>query len=249
MIKTVLKHLFIYLFAILFNVSYAHELTAQAWVITDENNNPIAGEDYNRVRSIASITKLVTAITILRSGVDIDEKVNVKPYGMVSRRQLLDMALVRSNNVAAESLCTLYDLGYRMCIEDMNANLARLGMHYSVVYDATGLDRRNKSTAMDLVKLVNEASKYPEIVSASSQSDVRIKIRKRWVLFKNTNPMIGQRQNIIVSKTGFTRPAGGCLAMLMSTEKGNRAVIVLGSKNTHTRIPEAEFISDTYLYN
>ena len=228
---------------------YSQELTAQSWVITDENNNPIAGENIHQVRSIASITKLVTAISILRSGVDIDEKVQVKPFGMVSRRQLLDMALVRSNNIAAESLCQLYDLGYRMCIEDMNANLARLGMNYSVVYDATGLDRRNKSTAMDLVKLVNEASKYPEIVSASSQSDVRIKIRKRWVLFKNTNPMIGHRQDIIVSKTGFTRPAGGCLAMLMSTEKGNRAVIVLGSKNTHTRIPEAEFISDTYLYN
>jgi D-alanyl-D-alanine endopeptidase (penicillin-binding protein 7) len=231
------------------SLAHSNELTAQAWVITDENNNPIAGENIYQVRSIASITKLVTAISILRSGVDIDQKVQVKPFGLVSRRQLLDMALVRSNNIAAESLCQLYDLGYRMCIEDMNANLARLGMNYSVVYDATGLDRRNKSTAMDLVKLVNEASKYPEIVSASSQSDVRIKIRKRWVLFKNTNPMIGHRQNIIVSKTGFTRPAGGCLAMLMSTEKGNRAVIVLGSKNTHTRIPEAEFISDTYLYN
>lgn len=241
-----LSNLFVYLFAA---SVYAHDLTAQAWVITDEHNNPIAGEDIHQVRSIASITKLITAITILRSGVDIDEKIQVKPFGTVTRRQLLDMALVRSNNVAAEALCSSYELGYRMCIEDMNANLARLGMNYSVVYDATGLDRRNKSTAMDLVKLVNEASKYPEIVSASSQSDVKIKIRKRWVVFKNTNPLIGHRQNIIVSKTGFTRPAGGCLAMLMSTEKGNRAVIVLGSKNTHTRIPEAEFISDTYLYN
>jgi D-alanyl-D-alanine carboxypeptidase len=46
-----------------------------------------------------------------------------------------------------------------------------------------------------------------------------------------------------VSKTGWTKAAGGCIVMYLKTEIGNRVVIVLGSKNTKTRIPEAEFIS------
>ena len=225
---------------------YAHDITAQSWIVTDEHGKMIAGDNEDRVMPIASITKLITVITVLKSGADIDEKIKTESFGTVSRRQLIDMALIRSNNMAADQLCRSYDLGYKMCIEDMNYTMHTLGMEDSRVFDSTGLNNKNRSTALDLVKLLNEAGKYPEIVSASSQANTKIKIRKRWVLFKNTNPLIGQRQDIIVSKTGFTRAAGGCLVMLMSTDKGMRSVVVLGSQNTHTRIPEAEFIADTY---
>lgn len=236
---------FLLLLLLAFNC-YAHDITAQSWIVTDENGRMIAGDNEDRVMPIASITKLITTITVLKSGVDIDEKIKTESFGTVSRRQLIDMALVRSNNMAADQLCRSYELGYKMCIEDMNYNMQILGMTDSRVFDSTGLNNKNRSTALDLVKLLNEAGKYPEIVSASSQSNIRIKIRKRWVLFKNTNPLIGQRQDIIVSKTGFTRAAGGCLAMLMSTDKGMRSVVVLGSRNTHTRIPEAEFLAENY---
>jgi D-alanyl-D-alanine carboxypeptidase len=116
----------------------------------------------------------------------------------------------------------------------------------SVVYDSSGLDPRNKSTAEELIKLVKESSKYPEIIAASSKSGVQVKIRKKWIFFKNTNPLIGTRQDILVSKTGWTRRAGGCLVMYLSTDQGYRTVVVLGSLNTHTRVPEAEFIAQNY---
>jgi D-alanyl-D-alanine endopeptidase (penicillin-binding protein 7) len=110
--------------------------------------------------------------------------------------------------------------------------------------DPTGLDNRNISTAEDLIILVQAARTYPLIVDASKKTKVEIKISRRWVFFKNTNPMIGKDHRIVVSKTGFTNPAGGCIVMAMDTDLGQRTVVVLGSKNTKTRIPEAEFISN-----
>jgi D-alanyl-D-alanine carboxypeptidase len=236
---------FLLLFLLALNC-YAGDLTAKAWVIADEDGRIIQGEHEQSVRSIASITKLLTAITILESGVDMSETIVTSEFGSITRTELLDMAIVRSNNQAAMLLCNTYPKGYKMCIKDMNDKLQSLGMTHSKVYEPTGLDPRNKSTAEELIKLVKEASRYPEIIGASSKSGVEVKIRKKWVFFRNTNPLIGTRQDILVSKTGWTRRAGGCLVMYLSTDKGYRTVVILGSQNTYTRIPEAEFIAQNY---
>jgi D-alanyl-D-alanine carboxypeptidase len=58
--------------------------------------------------------------------------------------------------------------------------------------------------------------------------------------------MVGHYQNIVVSKTGFINDSGGCITLLLDTSEGERFIVVLGSKNTHTRIPEAEFIYEIY---
>lgn len=236
---------YIILLLLAFNC-YANDLTAKSWVVTDEDGKIIAGQNVSEVRSIASITKLVTAMTILSNGQDIEAPVKTQAFGMISRHQLIDMAIVKSNNQAADLLCQLYVGGYDMCIADMNHLLFKLNLLNTIVYDATGLDRRNKSTAMELTQLVQEAAKYPELINASQQAKIKIKTKKRFWVFKNTNPLIGKRQDILISKTGWTKPAGGCLAMLMSTDKGQRSVVVLGSQNTHTRIPEAEFLAENY---
>jgi D-alanyl-D-alanine carboxypeptidase len=97
-----------------------------------------------------------------------------------------------------------------------------------------------------LITIVLEAQKYPAIVEASRSSQIKIKIRKQWLVFNNTNPIIGKRHDFIVSKTGYIRASGGCIVMLLDTDIGRRLVVVLGSKNTHTRIPEAEFIANNY---
>jgi D-alanyl-D-alanine carboxypeptidase len=236
-----------FLFLLLFSItSYAQDITAQAWVVTNEEGHVIAGERVTDVRPIASITKLVTAMTIINGGQDLEAPVKTQAFGMISRHQLIDMAIVKSNNQAADTLCRIYVGGYDMCIADMNHMLFKLNLLNTIVYDSTGLDRRNVSTVMELSKLLQEASKYPELVSASQQAKIKIKTKKRFWVFRNTNPLIGKRQDIIISKTGYTKPAGGCLAMLMSTDKGQRSVVVLGSQNTHTRIPEAEFLAENY---
>jgi D-alanyl-D-alanine endopeptidase (penicillin-binding protein 7) len=128
----------------------------------------------------------------------------------------------------------------------MNAKSGALGLPNTHFIEPTGLSIFNVSTAEELVKLVQAASQYPEIVNASRTSEVKVKMRKKWLVFHNTNPIIGKRHNFIVSKTGYIRASGGCIVMMLDTDVGRRIVVVLGSKNTRTRIPEAEFIAKQF---
>ena len=223
--------------------AYSLNLTAKSWLVTDEHGVVLASENPDKVRTIASITKLLTSIVVLESNVNLDDKVDTKPFGSISRRELMTMAMVRSNNTAADLLCRTYPSGYKSCISNMNSKLQTLGMGKSKVYDSTGLDRRNVSTANELILLVQEAEKHAELIDITQNAEIEIKIKRKWFVFKNTNPLIGNTHDIQVSKTGWTRKAGGCIVMSMNTDKGKRIVVVLGSKSPRTRIPEAEFIS------
>jgi D-alanyl-D-alanine endopeptidase (penicillin-binding protein 7) len=125
----------------------------------------------------------------------------------------------------------------------MNEKVRSLGLTKTRFVEASGLSVMNVSTAEELVKIVIEAAKYPEIILASRTSNIKIKIKKKWLVFRNTNPIIGKRHDFVVSKTGFINASGGCIVLMMDTDVERKIVVVLGSKNTHTRIPEAEFIS------
>lgn len=217
---------------------YADKITATSWLVADQSGHIIQSENINQQRSIASITKLMTVMVILDSAADLDEY--IKPY---TRRELIQLAIVRSDNRASEQLCDHYPRGRDACVRAMNQKAKDLAMPNTRFVDPTGLGVMNVSTAADLIKLVQAAQDYPEIVKASSTSQIKIKMKKKWLVFRNTNPIIGQRHEFIVSKTGWIRAAGGCIVMMVDTDIGRRIVVVLGSKNTHTRIPEAEFIS------
>ena len=157
---------------------------------------------------------------------------------------LMDMALVRSDNTAAVLLCQHYPTGYNGCIQALNDKAQSLGMVDTHLDDPTGLDKHNVSTADDLLKLVQAASVYPIIVAAGNKDSVTLQTKKkRFLSFRNTNPMVGRGHGILVSKTGFINRAGGCIVMTLLTINGLRTVILLGSKNTHTRISEATFLS------
>lgn len=216
-------------------------VTASSWLVADGNGSTIQGDNTQEVRSIASISKLMTAMVVLDANQDLNEK--LKNY---SRRELLQLAIVKSDNKAADDLCENYPGGRHACILAMNAKANELGLHHTRFIEPTGLSVMNVSTAEELVKLVMAASKYHEIVFASKMSEVKIQIRKKWLVFHNTNPIIGKRHDFIVSKTGYIRASGGCIVMMLDTDIGRRIVVVLGSKNTRTRIPEAEFFARAF---
>jgi D-alanyl-D-alanine endopeptidase (penicillin-binding protein 7) len=216
-------------------------ITATSWIVANGQGDIIQSENIYQTRSIASITKLMTVIVILDAHQDLDQY--IKPY---TRKELIQLAIVHSDNRASETLCQNYPGGRSDCIRAMNNKAKSLGMINTQFTDPTGLGVMNSSTAYDLIKLVRAAELYPEIVSASKMSEVKIKIKKKWLVFKNTNPIIGKRHDFIVSKTGWIRASGGCIVMMLDTDVGRRIVVVLGSKNTHTRIPEAEFIATKF---
>jgi len=217
---------------------HAYPITAQSWLVATGDGYILESENIKHRRPIASITKLVTAMIVLDAGQDLDEY--IRPY---TRKELVLLSLIQSNNQASQTLCEKYPGGYSSCVAAMNRKAQELGMESTHFIDPTGLRAENVSTAEDLIKLVLAARKYDLIREASGMSSMKIKIRKKWLVFSNTNPIIGQRHKFIVSKTGWIRASGGCIVMLMDTDIGERLVIVLGSKNTHTRIPEAEFLA------
>jgi D-alanyl-D-alanine endopeptidase (penicillin-binding protein 7) len=216
-------------------------ITANSWLVADSTGKIIQGENTQQQRSIASITKLMTVMVVLDAKQDQDEF--LKPY---TRKELIQLALVKSDNTAAKMLCDYYPGGKDDCVRAMNAKARQLGLENTHYIEATGLSVMNVSTAEELIKIVLESAKYPEIVENSKTNQVKIKLKKKWFIFNNTNPIIGKRHEFIVSKTGYIRASGGCIVMMLDTEIGRRIVVVLGSKNTHTRIPEAEFIATHY---
>lgn len=213
-------------------------ITAKSWLVADEQGHIIQGENTNAIRPIASISKLVTAMVVLDAKQDPNEIV-----GKSTRRDLMQLMLVKSDNQAAVTLCEHYPGGRDDCIRAMNNKAHAMGLEQTKFIEPTGLSIMNISTATELIQIVLAAKEYPEIVRASRSPEIKIKIRKKWLVFRNTNPIIGQHHDFIVSKTGFINASGGCIVMMLNTDVGKRIVVVLGSKNTRTRIPEAEFIA------
>jgi len=214
-------------------------ISAKSWVVADVNGKIIKGANTNDLRSIASITKLMTAMVVLDANQNLDEKIND-----ISRRQHLRLALIRSNNDSSDLLCEHYPGGYQACVDAMNAKARSLKMRDTSFVDASGLDDDNVSTSSSLIKLVLAAQQYPLIVKSSQTPKMRIKLDEGYYSYKNTNPLVSKK--FIVSKTGYIRAAGGCIALLMDTNKGRRVVVILGSKNTHTRIPEVKHLVRNY---
>jgi D-alanyl-D-alanine endopeptidase (penicillin-binding protein 7) len=223
-------------------------LTAQAWLVADNNGKIFEGSNINEIRSIASITKLMTAMVVLDSGQSLTEIIPKKLYNkQLTREMLIDLAIVKSDNNAAKMLCDYYPGGYKSCIEAMNIKAMSLQMNNSSFTDPTGRYHTNVSTAQDLIKLVFAASTYPLIVQASNMDAVRWSInKKKNIEFRNTNSLVGNGYKFVVSKTGFINKAGGCIVMMIDTANGIRTVVLLGSKNTKTRIPEAKMLSMLY---
>jgi len=210
------------------------KITATSWVVVDEFGKILKGQDINDTHSIASITKLMTAMVILDANQNLDEK--LENY---TRRQLLLLSLVRSDNYASNLLCNYFIGGYDDCIKAMNFKASKLGMKDTIFVDASGLDEHNLSTASDLIKMVQAAQFYPLIVQSSSNKAVKIK----GIIYRNTNPLINEKNKFLVSKTGWTRAAGGCLAIM--TEK-KKIAIVLNSRSVKTRIPEIQYLVKSY---
>ena len=224
------------------------QATPSIWVYNQTQDTIVFNQNVNTVRPIASITKLMTAMvsldhdpTLTRSIKLINRVGSSLPNGQYTRRQLFDAMLVRSDNAAAETLAEDYPGGRVAFVRAMNRRAVALGMTGTRFQDPSGLSRNNVGTAGDVGTLVTAAGKYALIREISVQQQVRIeshfKQRIRIISLPNTNqPVLFVFDNIQVSKTGFTNPAGWCVALLVERNKQTFAVVVLGSENKARRL-------------
>ena len=199
---------------------------------------------------IASITKLFTAMAIIDSQVNLDEKIKVQgktsgrfPNGtMVSRTELLKAMLIASDNRAADSLAHSYPGGYDSFIKYVNDHISDIGLKNTRIEDASGIGAGNVSTADDLVNFVWWLRRYRLITELSSKANEQVEFdnhRNKPVTLdiRNTNPDI-TNYNVLISKTGFTSKAGRCLLMLVKHNDEIYGVAVLGSRTPKTRSEE-----------
>jgi len=243
----------IFFLLVSFAVTVQAGVTAKSYLVTDTQGQVVIEKDADQPRPIASITKLMTIMVVLDSRQPLDDVIILDykltrqyhthlPHSVktLTRQDLIDLAMVKSDNFAAYTLCANYPGGVDSCIEAMNLKAINLGMANTHYTDPTGLEETNVSTARDLIKLIISAKSYPNIVSATRPS-VEIKVKKHWYQAFNTSPIVRLHDDdIIVSKTGYIHQSGGCLVMLMNTQLGQRIIALLGSRNAHTRFPEAE---------
>jgi len=232
------------------------------WVYNQTQDTIVLNQQANTVRPIASITKLMTAIVALDHDAGLARKIKLSnragsylPTGQYTRRQLFDAMLVRSDNAAAETLAEDYPGGRVAFLRAMNRRAAGLGMSSTRFQDPSGLSRNNTGTAGDVGTLVTTAGAYPLIREISVQRQIQIeshfKKRIRVISLPNTNqPLLFDFDNIQVSKTGFTNPAGWCIALLVEKNKQTFAVVVLGAENKSKRLSTVQdlmynHVSDT----
>jgi len=219
-------------------------ITASSWLVADGDGNILESKNADQQRSIASITKLMTAMVVLDARQDLNELING-----TTRLELLQLMLVKSDNHAADILCDNYPTGRSGCIATMNWKAWNLGLSNTHYADPSGLNIMNVSTAHELVKIVMASSQYSEIVKASNIAQGKIekvnKKKKHYFTFNNTNPLVATH-DFIVSKTGYISASGGCIVMMLDTKIGRRIVVLLNSRNTRTRIPEAKQLATNF---
>ena len=207
--------------------------------------------------SIASITKLMTAMVVLDRGQPLDEWIPVVARDDTSgkngysrlrigsettRGQLLRLALMASENLASYVLAHHYPGGLDAFIAAMNAKAESLEMTRTRFDDPSGLSIGNRSSASDLLKMVRAAYEYDTIRDYSRTYQYTASFRRpRYTLgFGNTNPLTGSsRWDITLSKTGYLDEAGRCLVMVTEIEGAPIAMVLLNSFGTRTPLGDA----------
>jgi len=261
-IRQLLFYLFLSL-ALSFTPAYAKDLkpnvkSSIAMIVHQETGEIIYQKNAYTRASIASLTKIMTAMVVLDSGINLNEEVKITkadidrikrtgsriPLGArLTRYELLKFALMASDNRAASALSRSYPTGQKGFIDAMNVKAKQLGMFNTVFADPTGLNKNNVSTARDLVRMVQAAYQYPEIRNLTTQSKGEINYGKRnyKIGFVNTNRLVRKGDwDIGLSKTGFIREAGRCLVMQAMVKDEPVIMIFLDSYGKLTRFADAK---------
>ncbi len=223
------------------------DLRSASALVTDAEGNVIYGKDVDAVRPIASITKLMTAMVILDSGLDLNEKITVTKadrdlvqltgsrleYGAtLSRREMIMLAIMSSENRAATALGRNWPGGMAEFIAQMNLKARQLKMNHSHFSDPAGLHVENTSTASDLVKMVTAAYDYPLIRKASTTKRLEVHpyAKRGPLVYGNTNRLLKNKNwDIALSKTGYIDEAGRCLVMRAIIEGESVSIVLLNS--------------------
>ncbi|HVY06214.1 MAG TPA: D-alanyl-D-alanine endopeptidase [Burkholderiales bacterium] len=231
-------------------------------VVAQDSGEQLFAKNVDQIMPIASITKLMTAMVVLDSGLPLLETIEIDKEDIdrrkgshsklqvgtsLMRAEMMKLALMASENRAAASLARNFPGGTDAFVAAMNQKAAELGMANTHFEDPTGLTPDNVSTAEDLAKMVAAAHTYPLIREYTTSDSFKIesedKRRRRLLSYVNSNRLIKSRQwDIGLSKTGYISEAGRCLVMQAMIAEKPVIIVLLDSWGKLSRIADANRI-------
>jgi D-alanyl-D-alanine endopeptidase (penicillin-binding protein 7) len=233
------------------------DLRAAAGIVYDPDTNEVLWEENSAIeRSIASITKVMTAAVVFENNPDMSHVVSVARSDVarastthlmvndkVSIGDLLHLTLIASDNAAARALARTSQQGSEGFVERMNEKAAELGLTTTHYADPSGLLSENVSSAYDLARLIAFASSDERISTIMQKSQHTITTPRRSITFRSTNHLLGREDmDVMAGKTGFINKSGYCLATLLRlpTTGQQVAVVVLGARSNAGRFMEVQ---------
>jgi D-alanyl-D-alanine endopeptidase (penicillin-binding protein 7) len=233
------------------------DLRAAAAIVYNPETNEILWEQNSQSqRSIASITKVMTATVFLENSPDLDEPVTIvrrdvfqastthlQANDKVTTGDLLHLLLIASDNAAARALARVSPYGSEGFIDRMNSKAAELGLQSTHYADPSGLLSDNVSSAYDMARLIAHASGDERIASVMQTPTYTVHSVRRDITFRSTNHLLGRENfNVMAAKTGFISKSGYCLATLLRMPESDQqvAVVVLGARSNAGRFLETE---------
>ncbi len=227
-----------------------------ALVLDQDTNEVLFSKNSNAVLPIASITKLMTALVVVDAQQSLDEKLTISDADIdteknthsrlavgttLSRGEMLHLALMSSENRAANALGRHYPGGLAAFVLAMNQRAHVIGMMDTHYVEPTGLSSRNQSSARDLAALVKVAHEYPLLRELSTSREHFFALGRQQVQFRTTNGLVRSPSwDIGLQKTGFINEAGRCLVMQASMAGRKLIMVFLDSTGKYSRIGDAE---------
>lgn len=248
------------------NDSLGVKISAKSALVQDVKSKKILwSKNKDEVRSIASITKLMTGLVLAdikdfnwEKEIIINDNDNIGDFNKlkisvgdtVKLRDLFNASIITSSNNGIETLIKNSGIKKEKFIEMMNDEAKKIGMKNTNFKEPTGLDPENVSTASDLTILLEKTFSYPIIKESTSKKNYTFKVsNSREITVSNTNELIGSYLNIHAGKTGYTEKAGFCLVSEVEYDnKGPIRTIVLGSESHYERFSDLKALS-TWVFN
>lgn len=236
--------------------------TRTAIALNYDNGEVLYSKKCDTPRSIASITKLVSAMVVIDSRVDLDSNTatisksdahrssrsRLRVGSRLTLRHLLYASLMNSDNRATRALARATHGSIEEFTKTMNHKAKVLGLKHTSFAEPTGLSSNNKSTAHEVAKILHYALDYDliEKITSTKRYNVKLLNRNGRVLpMANTNLMVHSRYKVLGGKTGYTRAADYCLVTLLQNSEGERVtLVVLGAPGDKLRFREARKLAD-----
>jgi D-alanyl-D-alanine endopeptidase (penicillin-binding protein 7) len=232
--------------------------SAAVLVVDQETNEVLLSKNPDAVLPIASITKLMTALVVADAQQPLDEVLTITSEDVdtekgsrsrlqlgtqLTRGEMMHLALMASENRAANALGRHYPGGSSAFVEAMNVKAQALGMLNTRYVEPTGLSSRNQSNATDLAVLVREAGKNDMIRRLSTTLEAEVAVGARALQFRNTNSLVRNSDwDIGLQKTGYITEAGRCVVMQAHVAGRKLIMVLLDSAGKLSRVGDAERI-------